>query len=259
MDQRDLLTFEKFAEYITLEASRTILEAAKHDLKVETKIDHTPVTLADRRAEENLRRLIEKEFPEHGIVGEEFGETRSDAEFRWILDPIDGTRALVAGVPQYTVLVALEYQRDSIVGVIHNPGLNRTMIASRGNGTRLNGQPVHVSLIEDLSAATVLCSSYSGLMKAHPEKCIELLSTCHFAPGWGDGFGYMLVAQGSADIMLDWGWNVWDAAPLKVCIEEAGGCFTDWDGNPTIYGNSGLAANAMLHRQALEILGDKKP
>lgn len=258
MDQQDLLAFEKFAEYITLEASRIILDAARNDLQVETKSDHTPVTLADRRAEENLRRLIEKEFPEHGIVGEEFGETRPGAEFRWILDPIDGTRALVAGVPQYTVLVALEHQHDSLVGVIHNPGLDRTMIASRGNGTRLNGQPTRVSRTRDIADATVLCSSYSGLMKAHPEQCTRLLSTCRFAPGWGDGFGYMLVAQGCADIMLDWGWNVWDAAPLKVCIEEAGGCFTDWNGTPTIYGNSGLAANPALHRQALEILGDAK-
>jgi histidinol-phosphatase len=256
MNPAELMALERFAEYITLEASKIILDAYRGDLQVETKADHSPVTIADRKAEERLRYLIEKEFPTYGIIGEEFGETRPDAEYRWILDPIDGTRPFLAGVPQYTVLVALEHQKDSLLGVIHNPGLQRTLIASRGNGARLDGTPVHVSQVSDLSQASVLCSSYSGLMKAHPGKCTKILQTCRFAPGWGDGFGYLLVAQGKCDAMLDWGWNVWDAAPIKVCIEEAGGRFTDWEGVPTIYGKSGVAANPRLHGQLMEILGD---
>ncbi|NUN97205.1 MAG: inositol monophosphatase family protein [Candidatus Omnitrophica bacterium] len=252
---KDLLVFEAFAERIAREAGRITLEFFRGDFHVETKADHSPVTIADRSAEEALRTQIEQEFPEHGILGEEFGETRPGAEYRWVLDPIDGTRAFVAGVPQYTVLVALEHERRSLVGAIYNPGLDRMLLASRGNGTRLNGSPVRVSSTPTLSSATVLCSSYSWLFHEHPERTSRLLGMCRYAPGWGDGFGYMLVAEGKADVMLDWGWNVWDAAPVQVCIEEAGGVFTDWEGSPTIHGKSGLAANPTLHREVLRILG----
>jgi histidinol phosphatase-like enzyme (inositol monophosphatase family) len=255
MNSKDLLAFETFADYIAREAGKITLKFFRGEVQVETKADLSPVTIADRKAEETLRKLIEDEFPTHGILGEEFGETRAGSEYRWILDPIDGTRAFIAGVPQFTVLVALEHAGDSLVGAVYNPGLDRMLTASKGNGSNLNGHLVHVSSVEDLSSATVLCSSYAGLMKKHPQKCTRLLESCRFAPGWGDGYGYMLVAEGKCDIMLDWGWNIWDAAPMKVCIEEAGGCFTDWDGEPTIHANSGVAANPRLHRQVLEILG----
>jgi histidinol phosphatase-like enzyme (inositol monophosphatase family) len=259
MTSQDLLAIEEFARRIAQEAGKITLEYFRGEILVESKADDSPVTIADRKAEECLRRMIEREFPGHGILGEEFGETRPGSEYRWILDPIDGTRSFVAGVPQYTVLVALEHGGESLVGVVHNPGLERTLSASKGNGTKLNGHTVSVSSTPDLASATLLASSYAHIMRDHPEVLPRLLRTCRFAPGWGDGYGYMLVAEGKADVMIDWGWNVWDAAPIQVCIEEAGGVFTDWEGTPTIHGKSGVAANPALHREVLKILrGEQK-
>jgi histidinol phosphatase-like enzyme (inositol monophosphatase family) len=258
MNSQDLLEFEGFARRIAEEAGKVTLEYFRGTFQVETKDDQTPVTIADRKTEETLRKLIEREYPGHGILGEEFGETNPGAEFRWILDPMDGTRSFVAGVPQYTVLVALEHERDGIVGVIHNPPLDRMMAASKGNGCRLNGAPVRVSEASDLSRATVLCSCHRLWVKYAPEKARAVLEACGFAPGWGDGFGYQLVAEGKGDVMIDPELSLWDSAPLKVCIEEAGGCFTDWNGNATIHVKNAVAANPALHRKMLKILGDSQ-
>ncbi|MCA9444240.1 MAG: histidinol phosphate phosphatase, partial [Candidatus Omnitrophica bacterium] len=238
------------------EAGKVTLEYFCGTYQVEIKEDSSPVTIADRKTEEKLRQMISKEFPDHGILGEEFGETNPGAEYRWILDPIDGTKPFVAGVPQYTVLVALEHQDDGIIGVIHNPPLERTMVASQGNGCRLNGVPAHVSKTESLQDASVLSSCYSNFQKNYPRQIEEILRTCRFAPGWGDAFGYMLVAEGKCDVMIDAGLKVWDAGPIKVCIEEAGGIFTDWEGKASIHVENGVAANPALHREVLQILGE---
>lgn len=254
MNSELLREYEQFAARLARSAGDITLQYYRGNFEVEVKSDNSPVTIADREAEKEMRRLIQEAYPEHGILGEEFGETLPGSDFRWVLDPIDGTKSFVAGVPQYTVLVALEHESDPVAAAVLNPALDRMMTASRGNGTKINGKPVQVSQVTDLSQATFLCSSYSGLMHHHPEICSRLLAETRYAPGWGDGFGYMLVAEGKCDLMLDWGWNVWDAAPMKVCIEEAGGTFTDWNGEPTIHGNSGLAANPVLHAKALEIV-----
>jgi fructose-1,6-bisphosphatase/inositol monophosphatase family enzyme len=161
----------------------------------------------------------------------------------------------VAGVPQYTVLVALEHENDGVVGVVHNPALHRMMVASKGNGCRLNGKPVHVGMVSELSRASILASDYTGLFKTLGPRAGELLQACRFAPGWGDAYGYSLVAEGKCDIMLDAGLKIWDAGPLKVCLEEAGGKFTDWNGTASIHIENGIAANPILHQQVLEFLG----
>jgi len=256
MDPQDLQSFEEFARYIAVEAGKVTLEYFAGTFVVETKADRTPVTIADRKAEELLRRSIEREYPDHGILGEEFGESRPGAEFRWILDPMDGTRSFVAGVPQYTVLVALEHGEDGIVGVIHNPPSGQTMSASKGNGCHTNGRRVRVSEVEEISRATVLSSCYALFVKKAPQKARAVLDSCNFAPGWGDAYGYMLVGEGRSDIMVDPELSLWDTAPLKVCIEEAGGRFTDWNGNASIHVDNAVAANPRLHREMLKILGD---
>lgn len=255
MNSTELLEYESFASRIAVEAGKITLDYFRGSFQVEIKEDASPVTIADRRTEEKLRELIAREFPDHGVLGEEFGETNPGAEYRWILDPIDGTKPFVAGVPQYTVLVALEHDGDGVVGVIHNPALSRTMVASKGNGCRLNGAPVQVSNTNALENASVLSSCYSNFQKNHPAQIEEILRRCRFAPGWGDAFGYMLVAEGKCDVMIDAGLKVWDAGPVKVCIEEAGGCFTDWSGKASIHVENGVAANPALHRELLKILG----
>ncbi len=256
MNSKDLIDYESFATYVATEAGKVTLDYFCGEFQVETKADASPVTIADRKTEEKLRELIGKEFPNHGILGEEFGESNPGSEYRWILDPIDGTKPFVAGVPQFTVLVALEHQGDGILGVIHNPALGRTMVASKGNGCRLNGVRTQVSNTPKLEDASVLSSCYSSFKKHHPNQIEEILKRCRFAPGWGDAFGYMLVAEGKCDVMIDAGLKVWDAGPIKVCIEEAGGCFTDWNGKASIHVENGVAANPVLHREVLKILGD---
>ena len=256
MDSQQLQHLEKFAEKIAAAAGRITLEYFGKEFRVEVKEDRSPVTEADKRAERLLREAIEKEFPDHGILGEEFGETNPGAEWRWIFDPIDGTRPFVAGVPQYAVLVALEHRGDSVVGVIHNPPLGRMMTASVGNGCKLNGHVVSVSNVSEISEANILSSCYANMTRRHPRQMAALLEHSRFAPGWGDGFGYMLVAEGKCDAMIDSGFNVWDTAAVKICIEEAKGRFTDWNGKADIRVDSGLAANPVLHRRLLEFLGE---
>lgn len=258
MDLKELQDLEKFAERIAAAAGLITLEYFEADFRVEVKEDRSPVTEADRKAEESLREAIEKEFPDHGILGEEFGETKPGAEWRWIFDPIDGTRPFIAGVPQYTVLVALEHRGDSVVGAIHNPPLGRMMTASRGNGCKLNGQPVAVSSVSEIAEASVLSSCYANMTRKHPNPMAALLELSRFAPGWGDGFGYMLVAEGKCDAMIDSGFNVWDTAAVKVCVEEAGGRFTDWNGVADIRVETGLAANPILHERLLRFLGERE-
>jgi len=258
MTTEDLASIEEFAQKAAREAGRVTLDYFGGSFEVELKSDDSPVTIADRKAEELLRNLIEKEFPGHSILGEEFGESSRTGSHRWILDPIDGTKAFVAGVPQYTVLIALETGGEVVVGVIYNPTQDRMMSARLGGGCQLNGQPVRVSSKASLAEASILCSDYTNLLKRDPTCGSRVLEICKSAPGWGDAYGYSLVAEGKQDAMIDPKMSYWDVAAVKICIEEAGGIFTDWDGNPGPDVRSGVAANPILHGEILKVLGEKR-
>jgi histidinol phosphatase-like enzyme (inositol monophosphatase family) len=226
-----------------------------HILASDTKSDGTPVTVADRAAETLLRERILSRYPHHGILGEEFGETNPDAPIKWILDPIDGTRSFVRGVPLYGVLIGIENQGEPLVGVAHFPGLGETVAAALGEGCFWNGSPSRVSTVAEFSQAAALTTDPAELLEGPMAPgWRELVRTTSLARSWGDCYGHILVATGRAEIMVDPILAPWDAAPFVPILSEAGGRFTDKDGAPGAHGGSGVSTNGILHDQVLELL-----
>jgi histidinol phosphatase-like enzyme (inositol monophosphatase family) len=221
--------------------------------KAEVKADGSPVTAVDRASEEELRRKIRKSFSDHTIVGEEGGESAGDARVRWFLDPIDGTKSFIHGVPLYSVLVAVEVEGRPVVGVIHLPALGETVAAGSGLGCRWNGKVAHVSRTERLSEATILTTSVRAL-EAEGVPFQRIASATKTQRGWGDGYGFALVATGRADVMIDTALHVWDIAPMIPILEEAGGRVTDWRGNRTILSSNYVGSNGILHEPLRRLL-----
>lgn len=224
-------------------------------LAVETKADTSPVTVADRGAEQLLRQLIGQKFPTHGIIGEELGNDRPDAEFVWVLDPIDGTKSFISGVPLFGTLIALLHQGQPILGCIHQPILRQLMLGD-GRTTTLNGRPVRCRPTTSLAAATLLTSDTLNLAKYQNGPAADrLLASAKLVRTWGDCYGYLLVAAGRADVMCDPIMNPWDIAALVPVIRGAGGVITDWTGGPAYPAESTFAAaTPELHAAALAIL-----
>lgn len=237
-------------------AGRVTLEHFGGPLEVERKADASPVTIADRRAEGELRRILRAAFPDDGLLGEELGEVPGRSGRRWVLDPIDGTQSFIRGVPLYGVLVGLEEEgRGATLGVLALPALGRTYWAARGRGAFCGGRPIRVSAVSALERATVLSSEAKpdafGVRYAGFERLVRA-AACY--RGWGDCYGYALVASGRADVMVDPVLCPWDAAAVAPIVEEAGGRFLTWEGEPTIRGGSGVAAPAALIDQVLDAL-----
>ncbi len=246
--QHDFRPYLDFATDAAWQAGRLTLQYFQAAFDVEWKGDESPVTVADRGAEQLLRRLIEERFPDHAIVGEEFGDDhRQDASFRWILDPIDGTRSFVRGVPLYAVLVGLEVEGEMVVGVANFPALNEMVAAARGEGCRWNGRACRVSSVNRLADA-LLCftdePNFARHGKAEPWQ--RLAGAAHTVRGWSDAYGHALVATGRAEAMFDPIMSVWDCAALLPILQEAGGTFTDWQGTPTVYGGEAISTNGHL-------------
>ncbi|MCC6847689.1 MAG: histidinol phosphate phosphatase [Deltaproteobacteria bacterium] len=238
------------------DAGRFALAHFKTRLAVEAKADGSPVTLADRGAEEILRRELGGAFPADGVLGEELGETRGASGRRWIIDPIDGTQSFIRGVPLWGVLVALEDRGECVLGVVALPALGEALWAVRGQGAFLNGAPARVAATA-LADATICTSDASPRHFGGKHAGFErLLRAAARHRGWGDCYGYALVATGRAEVMLDPLMNPWDAAAVKPIVEEAGGCFCAWDGTPTVYGGSALAMPAALRGEVLGLLDD---
>ncbi len=239
---------------------RTLAYFQQPHLNVESKADHTPVTVADREAEQYLRDRIIEAFPDDAIIGEEYGERAGTSPFRWILDPIDGTRSFVCGVPLYGTLVGLQRDETSVAGVIEMPALGESVHACRGEGAwycRRDEQPVRaqVSTCAKLSDAVFVTSEVATF---HQRRAAHLFDTlaraCRVTRTWGDCYGYLLVATGRADLMLDPVMSIWDAAAILPVIEEAGGRFTDWSGRATVTSKEGIACNTRLLPQVLPLL-----
>jgi histidinol phosphatase-like enzyme (inositol monophosphatase family) len=221
-----------------------------------TKSDGSYVTIADREAEAYLRRQINERFPEDGIVGEEEGETEGRSGRRWILDPIDGTFAFVHGVPFYGVLIALEIDGEMSVGVINMPALGEIVSAAQGCGCFLNGEPARVSTTAKLEEALLLCTDFRAAAYHGFGRAVDFLQrTAKTSRTWGDCYGYVLVATGRADVMLDPVMNLWDCAPLLPIMEEAGGTFTDWRGVRTVHGGNAIATNRLLFDEVMQLIG----
>jgi histidinol phosphatase-like enzyme (inositol monophosphatase family) len=253
MQATDLTGRLELARQMAAEAGALTLDYFLHDnFTVETKQDSSPVTIADRQAEQFMRRRIEEAFPSDGILGEEFGEQAGSSGFRWILDPIDGTKSFIHGVPLYGTLIGVEFQRRSVVGVIHIPALAESVFAASGQGAWYvhRDRPVRraqVGSCQELSAALVCTSDVEGFHKVDRWDVFERLqAACALTRTWGDCYGYLLVATGRAEVMIDPRMQVWDAAALQPILTEAGGVFTDWQGEPTIFGGNGIATNPKL-------------
>lgn len=227
---------------------------ARPDLVVETKSDQTPVTAADRGAEELMRRMIHAQFPGHGILGEEFGPDNTGAEFVWVLDPIDGTRAFAAATPLFGTLIALLHQGQPVLGAIHQPVL-RQLLVGDGATTVLNGRRVRVRATPRLGDATLLCSDFHSPARHQNGAAFDALARrVKLVRTWGDCYGYLLVATGWADIMCDPVMNPWDIAALIPVVRGAGGTISDWQGRDPVNARSIVAAIPGLHPQVIAAL-----
>ncbi|MEJ5220842.1 MAG: inositol monophosphatase family protein [Tepidiforma sp.] len=220
---------------------------------VERKADRTPVTEADRRAEIAMREFFARETPGFGVLGEEYGETPGDGRHRWVVDPIDGTKSFIHRVPLFGTLVALEQDGEPVLGVIACPAVGETVAAAVGRGARHNGEPCRVSDVDRLDDATLTMTSFARTAARRPRGYAALVERCGLARAWGDCYRYLLVPTGRAEIMLDPDMSTWDAAALQPIVREAGGGFSQWDGNPRL-GDSAVATNGRLHAEVLRLL-----
>lgn len=247
MDQKQLAEILDFAVESAQLAGSFTLGFFNADPPVELKADRSPVTAADRGAEERLRARIEKAFPTHGILGEEFGEKPGTDPVRWILDPIDGTVSFLCGVPAYSVLIGVEVDGQAVAGVIHMPALHETVYAARGLGCRWNGRVARVSEIRDLSQARMFNAPMKLMTRySRAAAFARLAEQTATDRGCLDGYAYALLATGRAEIVLDPIMNIWDTAALLPCILEAGGTLTDWSGNTTHTAPEAVATNGHL-------------
>ena len=218
----------------------------KKELEIITKADESPVTIADREAEKYIRTRIREHFTDDLILGEEFGEDGSNSDRRWILDPIDGTKSFVHGVPLYGVLIALEENGFITHGVIHIPALRETVSAASGKGCYWNGELATVSTNDTLDTSLVLTTDPNRLERLATTEVCELARSGGMYRSWGDCYGHMLVATGRAEIMIDPKMAIWDAAPLGLIVEEAGGFAYDLQANRTVYGGSLVTCNRAI-------------
>lgn len=254
MTSPDPQTLLDFALDAVWQAGRITLGHFQTKLSAERKADNTPVTIADRQAEQKLRELIGRYWPDHAILGEEYGQTAGQSGYQWIMDPIDGTKSFVCGVPLYATLLALTKDETPVLGVAHFPALGETIYARRGGGCYWNGRLAHVSQVSSLAEATLLISAVDYDDPAKMAAWQRLVAATYLQRTWGDAYGYLLVATGRAEIMLDPVMSVWDCAPFQVIMEEAGGAFTDWQGTATIYAGESLASNKLLHPHLLDFV-----
>jgi len=253
----DLRSRMDFAADLARAAGAVAMRYYQTQLPVEWKADRTPVTAADRESEKLIRDGIDRLYPHDGILGEELGERRGRSGKNWIVDPIDGTKSFLQGVPLWGVLIGLEGPEGPEMGIVYLPALDELVCAARGQGCLWNGKPAKVSPVTDLSQACFSYTSLETFQKAGPEVAASwprLQAASRLQRGWGDCYGHVLVATGRADAMFDPVLAAWDCAPFLPILEEAGGSFTDWKGNRTIRGGSGLSTNGKLLEPVLALL-----
>lgn len=222
-----------------------------------TKSDGSPVTEADRAAEEFLRHELEKRYPDDAVLGEEYGARDGSSGRLWVIDPIDGTRSFVRGVPLFTTLLALIDEAGPAVGVAHVPLLAETVLAGRGLGAEhIYDDERRVARVSDVRRLEDSCLVTSGIEYLPERGRRALLQPGPLVRTWGDGYGYVLLATGRAEIMLDAGLALWDVAPMLVIVAEAGGRITDYDGRAGPQAGDVVSSNGHLHDDALELLAD---
>jgi len=233
----------------------TLARFRDRDLVVSTKPDLTPVTEADRTVEQALRDRIAQARPGHAIVGEELADKQGQGGWRWILDPIDGTKNYVRGIPVWATCIALQSDDEGVVGVVSAPALGRRWWAARGHGAFADGQPIRVSAVSDLADAQL---SYDSVMSFEAyglgERFLGLARRCWRSRGLGDFWSHVLVAEGAVDVAAEPEVSIWDVAAVQVIVEEAGGRFTDLAGASRPDGGSAVSTNGLLHADVLAAL-----
>jgi len=246
--------FVDFSKELAGASGDIIMRYFRSDIAVETKSDESPVTIADKQAEEIMREMIMKEYPAHGIIGEEFGNHNEDAEYQWVLDPIDGTKSFVSGTFLFGTLIGLMKDGQPIVGVIHHP-LTSHLLIGTGDEARLNDEIVRVRPTRELREAVMLYTDFIHVGQHQNGIAFQqLLGRTKYNRTWGDCHGYFLLATGYADIMLDPIMHLWDIVALIPIMEGAGGKITSWNGGPPLSGNGVIATNGPLHSQVLRVL-----
>lgn len=246
--------FVDFSKELARASGEIIMRYFRSDFAVETKSDESPVTIADKQAEETMREMIMKEYPAHGIIGEEFGVHNEEAEYQWVLDPIDGTKSFVSGTFLFGTLIGLMKDGQPIVGAIHHP-LTSHLLIGTGDEARLNDEIVQVRPTRELRDAVMLYSDFIHVGQYQNGIAFQqLMGRTNYNRTWGDCHGYFLLATGYADIMLDPIMHLWDIVALIPVVEGAGGKITSWNGGPPLSGNGIIATNGPLHSQVLRVL-----
>ena len=243
-----------FARQLAQASGEVIMRYFRSGVAVETKADQSPVTIADQQAEEIMREMIMRDFPAHGILGEEFGEHNPGAEYQWVLDPIDGTKSFVSGTFLFGTLIGLLHKGQPIIGAIHHPATAHLLVGD-GENAWLNDAPVRVSQTARLDEAVLCYTDYLDVGKYQDGGAFEkLMGLTKFNRTWGDCHGYFLVATGYADIMLDPIMHLWDIVALVPVIRGAGGVITSWTGGHPLDGDGIIASNPALHGRVLGML-----
>jgi myo-inositol-1(or 4)-monophosphatase len=243
----------ELALHMAAEAKKIILAYFQTGLQVESKSDNSPVTIADRKSEEAVRAIMGKHTPGYGIIGEEFGTRTGTADREWVIDPIDGTKAFIHGVPLFGTLLALLEKGKPVVGVIALPALGHVLHASLGAGASLDGKPCRVSAVAALEDALLLDGSIGTMERlGHGPAWAALRARAKLHRGWGDCYGHFLVATGRAEAMVDPIVSIWDIAPMAIILPEAGGRFTSLSGSDSIAENSGISSNGRVHEEIVK-------
>ncbi len=255
LSRKELQGFLSIAKFAAQKGGQRALQYFRKNVSVIKKVDRSPVTRADREAEQVIRGILQKAFPAHQLCGEEFGwDKKLQSDFKWWIDPVDGTRQFIRGLPFWGTLIALEVRGKVVAGVIHHPAISMTLWAAKGLGCYADGERMKVSKIPNLKGGTL---TYGGLRltpKSYRKNLTDLIATCYDDRGFGDCFGHSLVIQGMVEAMLDPVVKPYDVAAIKICVEEAGGKFSDLSGKSTIYGGNALSSNGLVHSQILRAI-----
>lgn len=233
-------------------ASKIALSHFRQALLIEMKENMTPVTIADKKTEEMIRNELTMAFPDFGILGEEFGEDVKKSEYVWTVDPIDGTRSFIRGIPLFGTLLGLLKGDEPVVGVMILPALNENYLAAKGIGTYCNGVRLHVSSTKTLESAVVAVGDIQAFEDSGKQAYLDkMMKTAELCRGYTDCFGHSLVLRGAVDAMIDPIVNVWDVAPLACLIREAGGDYCSFDGERTFRSPSFLTYTPGLKASVL--------
>lgn len=265
IDSFDLLERTAFAIELARQASDVTLEYFQTAaFQVERKSDRSPVTAADKEAEKRIRQAIADRYPDDALLGEEFGAISGQTPFEWIIDPIDGTKSFISGVPLYSTLVGLTYRSAPLLGVIAIPALGELVAAAHRHGAWYGKAPspestpltrCRVSSVNQLADSLFLTSQVDNFDRRQAQSAYKALEEkAYISRSWGDGYGYLLVATGRAELMVDPIVNPWDIAAVAPVILEAGGQFSSWEGSLDLRAGHCFASNGILHPAALEIL-----